>query len=324
LSGTADGGDDAGVPDLAPPPDLRRFLDLLGLPDGLVAGGLGWPCLVATDCTGGLCIDGFCCDQLCDPLDPQNQCKACNVPGWEGRCTFAIAGSDPRGQCAQQAPSSCGTDGTCDGVGGCRLWAANTACAPGSCAAGAVTYAAACDGRGTCQPAQAPISCAPYQCADSVHCSTGCAGATGCAGGVTCQPDGTCGKRALGQPCTTTTDCASNNCEQGVCCATACRANCFSCALPGSFGTCAAAPPGTDPLDQCPQDSRATCGHDGACDGQGACRRWVAGTPCAAPGCASSTQVVSARSCDGAGVCQPGTVTPCGGTFTCQPGGFCG
>jgi hypothetical protein len=314
VDGAADAGD-AAVPDLATS-DQARPRDFASLPDGVVRGGLGWPCSMANDCTGGLCVDGYCCDQLCDPTLPANLCMACNVPGFEGRCTLALAGTDPRGQCPPEATSTCGRDGTCDGAGACRLWVAGTACTAPSCAGGQITYPAACDGNGKCGAPQAAVSCAPFKCADAMSCGTSCTGNNQCTPGNQCKPNQTCGTRVLGQPCFFDADCASATCAQGVCCATACAGPCAACNTPGSYGTCAPIPAGGAPQGDCMAQTRESCGRDGTCDGAGACRSWIAGTPCAGPACGAGV-ALSGRACDGAGACAAATSTDCGG-FACN------
>src|SRR5439155_12406285 len=110
LAVAVDGAADATAVDLASSDHAVQY-DLRDFPDGgILPHAIGWPCSAASDCTGGLCVDGYCCAELCDPLLPQNLCKACNVPGFEGRCVLALAGSDPRGQCDQDPTSTCGKD----------------------------------------------------------------------------------------------------------------------------------------------------------------------------------------------------------------------
>lgn len=311
-----DGGDDLAVADLWSS-DHAVGRDLSAFPDGAIVGGIGWPCSLGSDCLDGLCVEGFCCDQLCDPSLPQNLCKACNVPGFEGRCVLALDGTDPRGQCPPESPSTCGRDGTCDGKGACRRWAAGTACTAPACAAGKVTYSAGCDGNGVCGPPPAAVSCAPYKCADTTSCGTSCNAGSQCVGG-TCLTNQTCGPRAVGQPCFTPSDCASGFCAQGVCCATDCNGNCASCATPGTIGTCLPVPAGGAPVGTCTAQTRASCGLDGKCDGAGNCRKWSTATPCAGPTCADATNAVAGRFCDGAGSCAPGVNTDCQ-NFRCNP-----
>jgi hypothetical protein len=306
LDGAVDAADGA-VPDLLTAPDLHE------VPDGVLPGALGWPCASPVECATGFCVDGFCCDGACDPAT--NLCKACNVSGQEGHCTLASAGTDPRSQCNSQPQATCGRDGQCDGAGQCRLWTAGTTCGAASCSGGVVTYAPACDGTGTCV-AGTSASCYPYTCADATQCTTSCSSAAQCAGGIVCSAM-SCGKRADGQPCALASDCQSNHCEQGVCCASACSSTCLACNLMGSLGTCTAVPAGLDPLGQCAQSPRSSCGQDGKCDGSGACRLWAAGTSCAAQACSGDFSL-SARACDGAGTCAAGLATSCT-PYTCDP-----
>lgn len=209
------------------------------IPDGATPGAIGWPCDVPGQCLNGRCVEGYCCESLCDPTDPANFCKACNVPGAEGRCVFAAAGNDPGGNCAADPASGCQHDGTCDGAGHCRLYPAGSVCGVPVCSNGAVTYESVCDGVGHCMTPPA-VSCAPYGCADGSACATSCAGAsTGCAPPATCS-NFSCGARALGQPCLGAGDCASGHCAQGVCCDAACSGACMACNLPGFEGRCSA------------------------------------------------------------------------------------
>jgi hypothetical protein len=307
--------DDQSVPDAdqpdhgPPPPDLHRVRD------GIAPGETGWPCDTASECASGFCIDGFCCLTECER--DASTCMACNVPGQEGRCVFVLDGTDPRGQCDQDPPTSCGRDGLCDGQGACRKWNPGTACGSSACANGSVTYAPACDGQGSCI-AGSVAACYPYACLDATRCATDCTlSPTECATGVSCN-NGTCGQRSDGQPCNVDGDCQSNHCAQGVCCASACSGTCFACNLPGKVGTCAAVPAGLDPLNQCTATSRTSCGDDGTCDGSGGCRLWKAGTPCSAPSCSGDT-ALGAGTCNGTGTCQPPATSTACSPYGCDP-----
>jgi len=109
----------------------------------------GTPCLDATPCESGLCVDGFCCESLC-----QGQCEACNLAGNEGECSElppsvapaeclpiascvdAVTFEDPEGNQLDCTPYRCAGAACLDG---CH---ASTDCAPGF----------VCDAAGGCVP----------------------------------------------------------------------------------------------------------------------------------------------------------------------------
>jgi hypothetical protein len=107
-----------------------------------------------------------------------------------GTCASVPAGSDPQGQCDDQTAATCGTDGTCNGGGACRKYAAGTTCAMATCTGSTLTPTATCNSSNMCvTPANA--SCAPYACGTGA-CKTTCTTNTDCAGppyvctGTTC------------------------------------------------------------------------------------------------------------------------------------------
>jgi hypothetical protein len=124
-----------------------------------------------------------------------------------------------------------------------------------------------------------------------------------------------------GRRCTSGGQCQTGLCAQGVCCNSACAGTCQACDLPGQEGTCAPVPAGQDPANQCDREAPGTCGRDGTCDGRGGCRRYPAGAECVPGSCSGSTEFAG-RTCDGAGVCQPGSSRTCTATV-CQ-GSSCG
>lgn len=196
----------------------------------------GGQCGQGSDCLSGFCVDGVCCNEACT-----GRCVSCALAGRVGTCWPVDTGApDPRGLCVDQGPASCGSDGTCDGVGGCARYPAGTACAASSCTGILLSPARTCDGLGTCGTATA-IPCTPYGCdAGGGRCNAVCATSDDCAPGVACN-EGVCGMFQPGT-CATDDECASGQCAQGVCCASACAAPCASCALPGTVGTCAPDP----------------------------------------------------------------------------------
>jgi hypothetical protein len=300
---------DANLFDFTVAVDLGRKV-----PDGATARKPGFPCGTAGECDNGLCIDGYCCDDLCDPFDPANKCRACNVPGSEGHCTFAEDGSDPRGLCDEDDATTCGQDGKCDGRGSCRRYGLGSLCGPGTCNAGQLAQPPTCDGAGHCNAGAATASCGAYVCSGSA-CATTCM-TLGCATGATCNFDQCNAKIGLGGSCNQGSDCGSGFCAKGVCCANDCSGACKSCGLPGARGLCLPIPAGTDPLDECAAEARSSCGRDGFCDGQGACRKWSNTTLCAARSC-NGDSTVAPRFCDGSGTCLPSLSSSCS-PYTCE------
>ena len=130
-----------------------------------------------------------------------------------------------------------------------------------------------------------------------------------------------------GTACDVPSDCDSTFCVDGVCCSTACDAACSACSAAlkggGMDGECDVVPRGTDPHDDCGLSLPGTCGDaTGLCDGDGACEKWPAVTPCGdEASCAGGTQT-NADHCDGLGACADGGTVDCGlyacGALTCN------
>jgi hypothetical protein len=129
-------------------------------------------------------------------------------------------------------------------------------------------------------------------------------------------PDVPATDRIMGSACTASSQCASGNCVDGVCCDLACDGLCSACNLTGKVGRCSLVPDGMDPRDACGADPASGCGRDGFCDGNGACRKYPAGSECRAASCTGSTRTL-ASTCDGNGTCVAGQ------TQTCNPN-LCG
>jgi hypothetical protein len=74
---------------------------------GDCAGVLGVSCDEAGDCISNECIDQVCCDTSCG-----GKCRACDITGDEGTCTFYTpADGDPDDECPN--------NDVCDGAGMC-------------------------------------------------------------------------------------------------------------------------------------------------------------------------------------------------------------
>ncbi len=268
-------------------------------------GLLGQPCVVGGECSTGLCFDGVCCDRDCSA-----SCWSCAQIGTIGSCLPADPGTDPRADCADDGLASCGTDGACDGSGSCRRYPTGLVCAAATCEGTTLTQAFRCSGAGECRPTSG-VPCDPYVCdSNQARCLTTCTSSADCTPGRVCIA-GRCGKNPLGAPCASRDDCNSDLCEQSVCCVTTCTGTCRSCALAGSAGTCTAVPAGQDPLDHCVDQSAASCGTNGSCDGAGACQHYPASTICIPASCATPV-FTPAGTCDGAGTCRPPVAIDCG------------
>ena len=119
-------------------------------------------------------------------------------------------------------------------------------------------------------------------------------------------------RRTNGVACGCNGDCASGFCVDGLCCNTACTETCKSCNTPTSPGLCGFVPAGALPrlASTCPASDMSSCGLDGTCNGNGACRSYEAGTVCA-PGTCDGAAVKNIRVCDGQGTCTSGPATIC-------------
>jgi hypothetical protein len=274
----------------------------------------GRGCASGSKCASGICVDNVCCNVACNGV-----CEACNSYGYEGTCTPIPAGLDPADECPQDAPASCGRDGTCSGAGQCRRSLAGTECAPPSCQGSTEVGASTCDGAGVCK-AGTSRSCAPNLCKGS-SCGTVCSSAADCQTGYFCD-NGSCAvKRTAAATCDQAQQCATGFCVDGVCCASACTEACSACNLAGAAGVCTAVPDGQDPGGECPMQASSTCGRVGGCNGARACRRYSATTVCAGASCTAGT-ATAAATCDGAGTCGAPASRSCGG-YLCS-GADCG
>jgi len=272
-------------------------------------------CTCDNECASGFCTDGVCCASACN-----GTCLSCALPGNEGQCLPVPAGlapTDPT-ECPITAPSTCGTDGTCDGDGACRLHLARTPCKGGKCAGDGITGGFACDGNGACAPS--PLTpCFPYTCSPTTNdCATSCTTNAECAAGQQCV-NNACGKALNGQVCQTNDRCASGFCVDGVCCNVACAGECMSCNQPGKEGTCGLLAVGLPDPDFCKESAPATCGATGRCDGLGACAKFPATTLCGPSVCAGDATQSPAQLCDGIGNCRAPQEVDCS-PFRCAAG----
>ena len=264
-------------------------------------------CTCDGECQTGFCVDGVCCSSAC-----AESCKACNLPMSLGECAFIPAGVRPTRAftCSATAQGTCGTDGTCDGKGGCRKYPKGTSCGPGTCEDDAVTGARECDGAGNCSVSAARVMCQPYTCdGETGACSFECTTNVQCAASQQCVNQ-SCGLSPPGAKCTSNDRCASGFCTDGVCCSSACSGTCVSCNQPGSVGRCTPLGAG-QPDPACAAKDASTCGTTGLCDGFGNCSIFPKDTICKPATCSGNVLLNTARTCDGLGTCRDPELIEC-------------
>lgn len=238
-----------------------------------------------TDCAVDACVDGV------PTRVPVASGTACGDGSFVCNAT---------GQCGCLTNADCAAPRTCGGGGTARV----CGCTPATCAGAGITCGAPPDGCG------GALSC-DDAAKDGGETDVDCGGSAA-----------TCATRcATGKACLAGSDCTTGHCVDGVCCDTACTGGCQACSQAkkgnGSDGVCGAIAAGVDPDGECTASAESTCGLDGACDGAGACRRWAAGTECAAGSCASGTET-HPSTCDGAGTCVSNGTTACA-AYACGP-----
>ncbi|HEX3698706.1 MAG TPA: hypothetical protein VH374_25280 [Polyangia bacterium] len=147
----------------------------------------GAGCTADGDCNSNICSDGVCCDGRCG-----GQCQSCTLAGTVGQCKpVPNLKGDPHGICKDNGAATCGTNGLCDGAGGCAKYPVGSVCEAAQCVAHAIVGARHCDAAGTCG-APALSDCAPYRCDPvTTTCFTSCTIDAQCAiaSGNSCKKD---------------------------------------------------------------------------------------------------------------------------------------
>jgi len=215
----------------------------------------GQPCTSATQCASGFCADGVCCDGACSAT-----CKACNLTGKAGTCSFV-----PLGKPDKSGTSTCTGSLVCDGQGMCKLdlgqtCAAASQCATGHCVDG-VCCGSACQGTCTsCGQTGSKGTCkyVPVGQGDAL-------GAKPCTGFFACDGAGGCKTKKV-TTCTSAAQCPSGFCVDGWCCHAACTGACKVCNLSGLEGFCANVPVGKPDLV-----GTKPCTGKQVCNGKGSC-----------------------------------------------------
>jgi hypothetical protein len=280
----------------------------------------GTVCAGGGQCATGNCVDGFCCGS-----PSCASCQACNIAGKEGACSPMAAGADdPNGTCVNQGPTTCGTNGKCNGAGACQKYADGTTCSQATCQSTAILKLGGTCSSGACNAGTQ--ACAPFLCAAGA-CSNACNTDLDCASGTYCSgAGGNClAKKMNGAVCNPAlpTQCAFGNCVDGVCCDTACTGACVSCALAGSAGTCTNVGPGVaDPRGMCPALAPSTCSTNGLCDGTGACQKYPAATVCSPATCPVGTATGTLPGTCATGSCAATAAPPCT-PYMCGANGAC-
>ena len=243
--------------------------------------GQGQACAKAAECASGHCVDGRCCDTAC-----AERCKACDLGGKVGTCSFLAQGTQDA-----SAKIACTGSSVCDGQGGCKLkhgykCSSGAACASGHCVDGTCCTSACAATCKACDVAGSPGVCANILAGlPDTHAAIQCSGAGACDGAGAC-------KKASGQACAKAADCGNGRCVDGYCCATACTGTCKGCGVSGKRGSCANLPRFQDDLT-----AAVTCDGARTCDGAGACKQ-KKGQFCAANSSCASGICVENRCCD--------------------------
>jgi hypothetical protein len=176
---------------------------------------VGAACTTSAQCGSRSCVDGVCCSSACGSV-----CMACAkaITGQaDGQCAPVKAGTDPRADCAADAPTRCRYDGTCDGAGACRLHVAGTLCGPPSCAAGVYSAPGRCSGAGVCNPGT-PQPCQLFACTLDRGCASRCQSEADCAEGAYCATGGDCiARKHNGESCAEDRECEKGACSEGRC-----------------------------------------------------------------------------------------------------------
>lgn len=274
----------------------------------------GVSCTQGSQCASSYCVDGVCCESVCDGL-----CAECAAAGTEGVCTPTEFDAD----CGDlQCPSDTecrsyqkADELNCAALGECLSGAS---CDPLNATAGTSCQAGAgsCDGGGECVvPDKLTLGQA---CGDDAECGSGHCAASASGAKLCCNEacSGVC------QACASDGFCDASPADDSRCAAVMCPADTTCANYPPDltsdrctgFGQCAQA------ASYCrPSYASATtsCGTGRFCDGMGNCENactsaqlWC-GNACINPN-------TDEQNCGGCGVACPGTSQCVSGDCECQ------
>ncbi|UQA58469.1 hypothetical protein [Polyangium aurulentum] len=128
----------------------------------------GSACTSQFDCVSKLCIDGVCCDSLCD--GPCTACNSAKTGQPNGTCSPITAGTDPDNDCQSPAADVC-VAGQCQCYNGIKDGAELKVDCGGNCAPCPGTWV--CDGSPACESAPNSTCCNPF-CGICMDNSAGC------------------------------------------------------------------------------------------------------------------------------------------------------
>lgn len=267
--------------------------------NGVCKFSTGLACLLDTDCAGGMCVDGFCCDSTCS--GPCDVCSAALGAIANGACTALPSGAAGNPTCA---PYQCG------GTSACAVsCAVNSNCAAGNYCSSNQCVPAQMDGFACAGPSD----CASGFCVDGVCCNNACNGlCDACTAALKgTGADGVCGGVAAGTD--PGNECATATCMTGQCNgASACQASVIGTAC-GSNLACS----GTL------QTNQDTCDGFGSCTDNGItnCGTYVCGPTSCKTSCTVDTDCSTGNFCS-AGACIPKLTNgiACSGGSQCASG----
>jgi hypothetical protein len=290
---------------------------------GTVCDGDGHCVGCASDGDCPAAASGSCQKAVCNSGTCGFTADNTNLPAATACTTGTCTGGTPGQQNASSGSACLGVaNGICDGAGTCSCSSGYSNC--GTPSSDLQCTAVSC-ANGSLTKCGAVTSCGAYACNSNADgCNTSCSGPTDCTPGNYCNGSSVCvAKAAQGATCTSAGQCVTNNCVDGYCCNSACNTTCMACsaALKGSGlnGSCGAVAASTVSSD-CTDQGTSNCGTNGTCSGSGTCAFYSSTTVCVAGSCSGNT-AIPARLCNGSGVCNTSTQTPCGAQ-TCN-GGTC-
>ena len=296
----------------------------------------GSTCTNSSQCSTNHCVDGTCCDSVCDTL-----CYACNISTTPGTClpvpNNGTDTSSGHGTCVAACQGQTQVSGLCDGAGNCKgvsscqtgFVCANSACVP-SCSVVPCTASDQCHVAGTCDPTSGacsnPAKGDGSTCNDGNACTrtdtcqagacTGsnpvtCTASDQCHMAGTCDPaSGTCSNpsKADGSTCNGDSTCVNGNCVL--------KSNSAACA---NGGECASSNCVSNVCCAVACRDSSPCGTKGLCAANGLACQTHAGETCGSPSCSTDQRSSLSGTCDGLGGCTP-TRTDCTTGYLCAAG----